>query len=222
MPAQIDARTHHQFPGSPSSVPRKVSMRASSMLHPRRRVAKSYPRDSRIPHNATSVLETTTTKTVKGVHLLAAPLALHRGTGRSSLCARPKQPTGGRHRSTGRSSLCATETAYGRSTARPRQSLCRCGAGSLGLSPDGTGSNNYYAVCSDRLLRSSAHLVSLSRLPLSSADRGRSSGLPSLQHSFASGTSCFYSCWFSFFIQLLFIFWVLLKLLNVASCSNKT
>ena len=45
MPAKIDARPHHQFPGSPSSVPRKVSMRASSMLHPRRRVAKSYPRD---------------------------------------------------------------------------------------------------------------------------------------------------------------------------------
>ena len=45
MPAKIDARSHHQFPGSSSSVPRKVSMRASSMLHPRRRVAKSYPRD---------------------------------------------------------------------------------------------------------------------------------------------------------------------------------
>ena len=123
MPAKIDARPHHQFPGSPSSVPRKVSMRASSMLHPRRGGAKSYPRDSRIPHNATSVLETTTTKNVKGVHLLAAPVALHRGTGRSSLCARPKQPTGGRHRSTGRSSLCAGPKQPTEGRRRGRDSL---------------------------------------------------------------------------------------------------
>ena len=162
MPAKIDARSHHQFPGSPSSVSRKVSMRANSMLHPRRRVAKSYPRDSRIPHNATSVLETTTTKNVKGVHLLAAPVALHRGTGRSSLCARPKQPTGGRHRSTGRSSVCATETAYGRSTARPRQSLCRCGAGSLC-------SSLVQLACSSRRLTSSAPLLCSSCMPISSS-----------------------------------------------------
>ena len=129
-------------------------------------------------------------RNVKGAHLLAAPQH------------RPKQPMCQAETAYGRSTsqhrpkqlMCQAETAYGRSTARPRQSLCRCGAASLGLSPDGTGSSNYYAVCSDRLLRSSAHLVSLSRLLLSSADRGRSSGLPSLQRSFASGTSCFYSC----------------------------
>ena len=142
-------------------------------------------------------------RNVKGVHLLAAPVALHRSTGRSSLCARPKQPTGGRHRSTGRSSLCATETAYGRSTARPRQSLCRCGAGSLGLSPDGTGSNNYYAVCSDRLPTSSAYLVCPSRPLIADAHLvcpAYSTVLPQEHHVFILADSPFYSMYL-FFIR---------------------
>ena len=105
MPAKIDARSHHQFPGSSSSVPRKVSMRASSMLHPRRRVAKSYPRDFANPTQCDIYSgKKRPQRDVNSVHLLAAPVALHRSTGR---CVRPKQPTGGRHRSTGRSSLCA-------------------------------------------------------------------------------------------------------------------
>ena len=119
MPAKIDARSHHQLPGSSSSVPRKVSMRASSMLHPRRRVAKSYPRDFANPTQC----DIRSGKNDHKEMLRASIFSRRRSTGRSSLCARPKQPTGGRHRSTGRSNLCARPKQPTEGRRRGRDSL---------------------------------------------------------------------------------------------------
>ena len=50
--------------------------------------------------------------------------------GRPASQRRPKQP------------MCQAETAYGRPTARPQQSLCHLDVASLGLSPDGTESRS--------------------------------------------------------------------------------
>ena len=111
MPAKIDARSHHQFPGSSLSVPRKLSMRANSIQFPSHHAAPKLkdreilPAGFRESHTMRYPFwKKRPQRDVNSVHLLAAPVALHRSTGR---CVRPKQPTGGRHRSTGRSSLCA-------------------------------------------------------------------------------------------------------------------